>query len=697
MKKKVKSFFKKHPTLKIKSRELAKKIDAVETFEYAHLKDVLHNLTREGFLSKQGKRYLLCHESLGDLTGEFSLVRNRGFGFVVLKNTSMKDVYISDRNTGTAFDGDTVKVELFAKKSGKNPEGAIVEVIDRMHSQIIGTLKKNNSFFYVHPENPKIHRDIYVSKANLAGAELDQIVEIADIVWLDEMLNPEGKVSRVIGNPGDYDAQVYAIAKENNVEVDFPAEVLNEASNISGEIQQEEIHRRLDLRDEIIVTIDPDDAKDFDDAVSIRVLSNGNFEVGVHIADVSHYVREGTALYNEALNRGTSIYLVGRVIPMLPESLSNNICSLVPGEDRLTYSVMIEMNSQGKVFDYKIVKSVINSKRRFTYNEVQTILDNKNGEHFDKLNLLNKLARTLRKKRFSKGSINFHTPEVNFKLDDRGKPQSVEIKEIKESNQLIEEFMLLANQITAAHLKECKIEDYPFIFRVHDLPDEEKLSEFANFVKSLGYHFDKGGANRSMAFQKILNAVEGTAEEALINEIAIRSMAKAVYSVKNIGHYGLAFPCYTHFTSPIRRFPDLIIHQIIHKYADGAGKPENRRELEQIAEHCSAKERIAINVERTSVKLKQIEYLSNQIGDEFTAIISGITSFGIFVELCENLAEGLIRMRDLEDDYYIFDEKKYQLRGKSSSRVFRLGDKINVQLIRVDERKREIDFVLSGN
>lgn len=696
MKKEIKSYFKNHPSLKVKTKDIAQHFGITEEYAYAELKSLLYKLTEEGYLQKQGKRYSLSGAAPDKLIGQLQIVGEGDYGFVVLKGESFKtDVFIAGKNLGTAFDGDIVHVNLLANKRGKNIEGRIVEVIEPKQTEIVGRLEKNKSFYSVVPDNKKIHRDIYVSNEFLNDAKVGDKVVIGNIEWKSPDLNPEGQILEVLGKSGSYDAEIASIAREFRISYKFADKILKQADGISETIPESEIKKRLDLRDTVTFTIDPEDAKDFDDAVSIEQLSNGNYSVGIHIADVSHYVKDNSPIYKEALDRGTSVYLVGKVIPMLPEKLSNVICSLVPNKDRLTFSVIAEITPNAKLISYEIKKTIINSKRRFTYEEVQKIIEDKKGEFSDKILLLNDLSQKMRTKRISKGSINFFSPEVVFKLDKNGIPLEIKIKEVRESNNLIEELMLLANQIIAGHMKPKQNKlNRPFVYRIHDLPDKEKVTEFSRFVKSLGYSFDPNSANKSKQFQQLLESCEGTEEEAVINEIAIRSMAKAVYSTNNIGHYGLGFKYYTHFTSPIRRFPDLIVHKLIYDYINNKENNFSIEDLEEICNHSSERERNAINAERLSVKLKQIEYLKGKVGTEFHGVVSGITNFGIFVELSQTLAEGLIKYRDLEDDYYIFDEKNYTITGRRTGRKIRLGDKVNVKLVRVDDEKREIDFTL---
>jgi ribonuclease R len=693
MKKKIIAFFENNPGILIKRIDLSRRLNIQGDQEYLSFKAALYDLVEDNILIKNGKRYRYNNISGGKLIGTIEITEG-GYGFVTLNNKGTRDIFIAARNLGTAFAGDTVEVSLFAKQKGKNLEGEVVKIIKRKREEIVGDLHKSESFYFVKADEPDLNRDIYISEKDLNGARNGDKVVINKIEWKSPNLNPEGRVKEILGKSGLYDTEISALAREFVLPFVFPKSVIKDTDHISPEITTEDIENRLDLRDKNIFTIDPEDAKDFDDAVSIEVLENDNFLIGVHIADVSHYVQFDSHIDSEALKRGNSVYFVGKVIPMLPERLSNNICSLVPGKDRLTFSVIMEVTKSGKIIDHQIKKSIIKSKRRFTYDEAQEIIDNNSGDFFTELLLLNDLARTFRNKRLSKGSINFITPEVKFLLDETGFPVKVEKKVIKESNMLIEEYMLLANQLVAKYIGGRKEKTVlPFIYRIHDMPDREKMFEFANFVKSLGYSFDPVSANKTKQFQKLLHEVKGSEEEDLINEVAIRTMAKAVYSTENIGHYGLGFKYYTHFTSPIRRYSDLIVHRLLYSYLQtGLQNYYHNNELEEICEHISATERTAMDAERTSVKLKQIEFLSNHVGEEFHGVISGVVHFGMFIELTQNLSEGLVRLSDLEDDFYIYDEKNYSLIGRTTKKRFRLGDKVTVRVIRVDKEKREVDF-----
>ena len=697
MKKKIIAFFKKNPGKSFKNKDIANRLKIISEHEYSALKSALHKLYEENFLAKNGKRFKLNTIPADNrITGKLE-INQGGYGFVIPGRKEIGDIFIAARNLSTAFSGDTVEVALFAKQKRKNFEGQIIKVIKRKREEIVGTLKKSNSFYFVKPDDPGIHRDIYIDISHLKGAKKGDKVIVSNLFWNTSMLNPEAEIIEVIGESGLEETEAIAIAREFNLPYKFPDKVIAEADKIESEISPDEINRRVDFRHENVFTIDPEDAKDFDDALSVKELENGNYLIGIHIADVSHYVKNNTQLDKNALKRGNSVYFVGQVIPMLPEKLSNNLCSLVLAKDRLTYSVIVELTQRGKIVKYDIKKSVINSKRRFTYDEVQEIIETGKGDFAKEIICLNNIARVLRKKRFREGGIEFFTPEIKFRLDDEGKPTEVFKKEIKESNMLVEEFMLFANKTVAHHIGSPEKTARPFIYRIHDLPDKEKIYEFARFLKSLGYTFDPNSASQTLQFMNLMEQIKNTEEEALINELAIRSMAKAIYSVNNIGHYGLGFKYYTHFTSPIRRYSDLIVHRLLYNYIEGNGAANYPLvKLEEISEHISQCERNAIEAERLSVKLKQIDYLKEHLGEEFNAIISGIAHFGIFVKITDNLAEGLVRLRDLEGDFYVYDEKKYALIGRVSKKQFRLGDKVKVKLVRVDTDKTELDFIISN-
>lgn len=696
MKKKIISFFRKNSGSSFKSKEIAKRLKLSSEDEIISLKHFLYQLYEENFLTRNGKRYKLNMNPVsGKIVGELQISPG-GFGFVITKNKDLGDIFITSRNLSNAFHGDTVEVVLFAKRKGKNIEGQIIDVITRKRQNFVGTLKHSQVSYFVKPDEPEIHRDIYVDKEKLKGSKVGDKVIVGNLFWESSLLNPEGEIIEVIGESGTRDAEISSMAYEFNLPFKFTSKTLHEADTVSEKISENELQNRIDFRDKNVFTIDPIDAKDFDDALSIEQLENENYEIGIHIADVSHYVSINSNLDKEASERGNSVYLVGGVIPMLPEKLSNDICSLVPYKDRLTYSVIVEVTKRCKVENYQIRKTVINSKRRFSYEEVQQIIESGEGDFYQEVLLLNEIAQTLRKKRFREGGIEFSTPEIKFDLDKNNKPTAIYRKEPKASNMLVEEFMLLANKICAAHVStEKNLSSKPFVFRIHEFPDAEKIADFAKFVKSLGYSFDVGSTKNTKQFHSLMRQIKGKEEEALINELAIRSMAKAIYSTNNIGHYGLGFKHYTHFTSPIRRYSDLIVHRILYNYLEGDKKSiYTPKKLESISNHISATERNAIEAERLSVKNKQIEFLENHMGETFHAVISGVTHFGLFVKILNILAEGLIRVRDLEGDFYVYDEKKYSLIGRRTKKQYRLGDKLWVKLVRIDQEKSELDFII---
>ena len=654
--------------------------------------------SKELAVSKRGKYQInqlnprFEKEVKTSITGTVDM-KQTGKAYVIPEDKS-EDVFIAATNTNHALHGDKGKVFIFPRRKGHKLEGEIAEIIRRNKKQFVGTIETSKNFAFLRPDNATMPVDIFIPNTKLNGAKNGQKVVVVITEWPEQSANPFGEVKEVLGKPGDNRVEMQSILAEIDFPLSFSPKAEKEAASFPEVIPETEIKTRRDFRPVFTIAIDPEDAQDFDDAISLKTLDNGHLEVGVHIADVSYYVKPGSAIEEEAIERGTSVYMVGRTIPMLPERLSNGLCSLRQDEDRLCFSAVFEMDEKAKIYGEWFGKTVIRSNRRFAYEEVQTIIESGKGEFAAEIATLNKIALKLREERFQKGSFNFETQEVRFKLDDQGKPLSIYLREMKDANKLIEDFMLLANRKVAEFIGK-KRENQTvktFVYRVHDTPNQEKLENFTQFVDRLGYKL-RISSKKSLAdsFNKLFNDIKGTGTETMIETIAIRTMSKAYYSTHNIGHYGLAFQFYAHFTSPIRRYPDLMVHRLLFDYMNNA--PSVSKEVyEPICEHASEMERRAVDAERMSVKYKQAEYMLDKVGQEFDALISGVSKWGIFAEIIGTKCEGMIRLRDLEDDYYYLDEENYQIIGQRHGYRFKLGDKLRIRVKRIDLARKQMDY-----
>ena len=648
-------------------------------------------------LEKEGRIHALSNGSYKSarepefITGKVDHVNQR-FAYVI-PNDGSEDVYISGNDMKYAMDGDTVRVGLKEGKHGKRPEGVVLEIVERGKDEFVGRIEFSPRFAFVIPDNRKIHQDIFVNLNETMGAAHNDKVIVKIKNWPSHDKSPEGEVIRILGKAGENNAEIHSIMAEFDLPFEFPKHVEEEAEAIKEEFPKEEIAKRKDFRKITTFTIDPEDAKDFDDALSYRKLENGNTEVGVHIADVTYYVRPNTQLEKEAYDRATSVYLVDRTIPMLPEKLSNGLCSLRPNEDKFTFAAVFELDEEAKIVKEWFGRTIIHSDRRFTYEEAQTGIETGIGDFGPELQALNALALKLRAKKFAAGAVNFETTEVKFKLDEKGKPLGVIPKVRKDAHKLIEEFMLLANRQVARFIynKQKGEDKLTFVYRTHDFPDPEKIETFATFARRFGHELKTDGAAVSKSLNNLMTNIEGKPEENVLQQLAIRSMAKAKYTTEAMGHFGLAFDHYSHFTSPIRRYPDMMAHRLLQHYLDN-GKSAKKEDYEEKCVHSSEREKRAAEAERASIKYKQVEYMSLVEDKVFDGIISGVQEWGIFVEIVATKCEGMVRMVDLKDDYYEFDEKNFRVIGRKNKKMFSLGDKVLVAVKNTDIDRRTIDL-----
>lgn len=606
-------------------------------------------------------------------------------------------IMVAERNSMHALNGDRVRVEVSATRPGKDPEAKVVEILDAKDQVFIGTLNVEKNYASVVTDSKFLAADIVIPRRQLKGGKSGDKVIARITQWTDDQMNPRGEIVDILGKKGENTAEMHAILAEFGLPYKYPESVEKAAEKIDAGITKAEVARREDFRNVTTFTIDPRDAKDFDDALSIRQLANGNWEVGVHIADVTHYVTPNSTIDKEARERATSVYLVDRTIPMLPERLSNGICSLRPNEEKLTFSAIFELDKDANVVNYRIGRTVIRSDRRFTYEEAQDVIETGKGDFVKEIQTLDALAKKLRRRRYDAGALEFDRAEVRFEIDKNGKPISVYFKESKDANKLIEEFMLLANLTVAESIGKVsgKKKAKNFVYRVHDNPDPEKISNFANIAARFGYKINPEGRAKEVnkGLNRLLKDVKGKGEENMLSILAIRSMAKAVYTTDNVGHYGLALDYYTHFTSPIRRYPDMMVHRLLAKYAEG-GRSADKLKLEDQCRHSSDMEQLAANAERASIRYKQVEYMQDKKGEIFSGVISGVTEWGFYVELDDNMCEGLVPVRDLDDDYYELDEKNFCLIGRAHHNKYTLGDRVKVQVARADLDRKQLDFAL---
>ena len=693
-------------------KQIASKMGISDTDGKTQILKKLAELTANKKIKEVDRGKFQINEDRKYSLGTLDITSN-GNGYFISEDYE-EDIFIPNVNLGKGLHGDMVKVYVYKKRRSNKLEADVVEVVERAKSDFVGVLQLNKNFGFVLPDSNKMYADIFISQSKLNGAEHGDKVQATIIDWPEKSKNPFGKITKVLGKPGDHNTEMHSILLEYDLPYEFPSEVEKDAETLSIEITKDEITKRRDMRSDLTFTIDPKDAKDFDDALSFTKLENGNYEIGIHIADVSHYVQPKTILDAEAYERATSVYLVDRVVPMLPEMLSNGVCSLRPNEEKLTFSAVFEINEKAQIIKQWFGRTVTYSDKRFAYEEAQVIIENKNnivpanvsltGQEYkvddaiiEAILKLDQLAKILRKKRMKQGAISFDRVEVKFNLDEAANPVGVYFKEAKDANKLIEEFMLLANRKVAEFIgksKGGKPSNKTFVYRVHDEPDIEKLASLQNIISKFGYKINTDTReSTSDSLNQLLSDVYGKAESNMIETLAIRSMSKAVYTTQNIGHYGLAFDYYSHFTSPIRRYPDVMTHRLLQHYLDG-GNSAKQEVYEEKCKHSSKREELASKAERDSIKYMQVKYMQDHKDEVFDGVITGVTEWGIYVEITKNKCEGMVRIRYIKSDYYIFDEEQYAIVGQSTKQMYQLGDNVQVQVKKTDLERKHLDFNL---